>query len=127
MGAPFSEYLAGPLRNFFLGQSLVEQGKPWPYGAWAHGLEGKREYYRERFGATSDAAIRRYLEVLGWPNQKGRVNCPCGSRRRLSKCCRAKVDELRKTISRQTARDAFHRLGFHRRADFRQGTQRRRS
>ena len=28
----FLEFLDGPVRNFFVSQSLVEAGKPWPFG-----------------------------------------------------------------------------------------------
>ena len=127
VGAPFSDYLAGPLRNYFLGQSIVEDGGKWPFGEWAHGPAAKRDYYRGLFQTENRATMRLFLEVLGWPNLKGRARCPCGSGRRLSKCCRAKVDDLRAKIPPATARRAFSALGFHRPGDFRErGRSRRR-
>ncbi len=127
VAAPFSEYLSGPLHDYFLGQSIVEDGGDWPFGEWAHGNDGRRDYYRELFKTENTATIRRFLEVLAWPHQKGRVSCPCGSGRRLGKCCRAKVDDLRTKIPPATARRAFTALGFHRRGHFRsRGASRRR-
>ena len=120
MCAPFSEYLAGPLHNFFLGQSIVESGGEWPFGEWAHGVAAKRDYYSALFETENGATVRLFLEVLGWPNPKGRARCPCGSGRRLSKCCRAKVDDLRTKIQPVTARRAFSALGFHRPGHFRE-------
>jgi hypothetical protein len=32
----FRAFLDGPMRNFFLGQILVEAGKPWPFGERPH-------------------------------------------------------------------------------------------
>lgn len=115
VGAPFSAYLAGPLRNYFLGQSIVEQGGEWPFGEWAHGNQARLDYYKALFETESDAGVRRYLEVIGWPHAKGRVGCPCGSGRRLRKCCHSKVHDLRSKLPRETARRAFSALGFHRR------------
>jgi hypothetical protein len=36
----FKAFLNGPMKNFFLGQILVEAGKPWPFGQRSHGYEG---------------------------------------------------------------------------------------
>lgn len=126
IGAPFSEYLAGPLRNFFIGQSIVELGGDWPFGERAHGNDARLDYYRELFGTASDTVVRRFLEAVAWPHQKGRVNCPCGSGRRLRKCCSAKVYDLRTKLPRTTARNAFAALGFRRGASAQHRTKSRR-
>lgn len=49
IGATLLDFLNGPVRNFFLGQSLVEAGEPWPFGQWSHGVDGKR---RDRLRAA---------------------------------------------------------------------------
>jgi hypothetical protein len=118
VGAPFKSFLAGPLHNYFLGQTLVEAGKPWPFGEWGHGDEGRFEYFGKLLGATDRATIRRFLELIGWPNENTRPRCPCGSGKRLSKCCGTKVRELRAKLPRDVARGAFQRLGFHRAGHF---------
>lgn len=117
-GAPFRDYLAGPLRNYFLGQGIVERGGKWPFGEWGHGNKGPLEYYGQLFGTQDPAAIRRFLELIGWPNEHTRPRCACGSGKRLSKCCLAKVTDLRSKLSRRTVRGAFARLGFHRAGHF---------
>jgi hypothetical protein len=40
VGASLRRYLEVPLHNYFLGQSLVEQGEPWPFKDWGHGAVG---------------------------------------------------------------------------------------
>src|SRR5262245_5470778 len=37
----------GPLRGFLIGNSLVEEGEPWPYGERAHGAAGLLEHLGE--------------------------------------------------------------------------------
>ena len=118
IGAPFRDYLAGPLRNYFLGQSIIELGGAWPFGEWGHGNDGRIEYYGQLFGTKDRATIRRFLELIAWPNDKTRPRCPCGSGRRLSRCCLAKVKDLRRKLHRETARRAFTAVGFHRPGHF---------
>ena len=33
-----AKFLNGPVRNFFIGQILVENGHPWPFGERQHGV-----------------------------------------------------------------------------------------
>lgn len=117
-GAPFRDYLAGPLRNYFLGQSIVEQGGDWPFGEWGHGNKGPFEYYGQLFQTQDRAAIRHFLELIGWPNDRTRPRCACGSGKRLSKCCLEMVEDLRAKMPREAVRSAFERLGFHRAGHF---------
>ena len=112
VGARFGVFLAGPLRDYFLGQSLVQRGEDWPHGEWSHGAKGVWEYYSELLDTRSRPLIRRFLIGLAYPNRKGRIECPCGSRRKLHKCCRDQVLELRKKISPTTARCAISVLGL---------------
>ena len=46
-GTSLLTFLTGPVRSFFLAQSIVEEGEPWPFGQWAHGAKGVLQYYRE--------------------------------------------------------------------------------
>jgi hypothetical protein len=39
VGRPLLKYLTGPLHSFFLAQTMVEEGQPWPFGQWAHGAK----------------------------------------------------------------------------------------
>lgn len=107
----FSKYLDGPLHNFFLGQSLVALGENWPFGEWGHGANGILEYY-EQFLETDDAkAIIRFLQAAAKLNLKPHLPCPCGSGRKIRKCCRDKVLELRHRISPAIARKSLEHLG----------------
>lgn len=115
VGAPFGDYLAGPLRNYFIGQSEVLDGRDWPFGEWDHQGKGRFEYYSELLGTADPAVVRGFLEVIAWPNGGSRRRCPCGSGRRLSSCCLDKVKGLRRRVPRETARSAFKDIGFHRR------------
>jgi hypothetical protein len=46
-GTTFVDFLNGPVRHFFLGQSLVRRGQPGPFRAWGHGAKGMFEFYVE--------------------------------------------------------------------------------
>jgi len=105
-------FLAGPTRNFFLGQIVVEQGKPWPFGERPHGMPGLWEFYGELVGTTDKAAIRGYLSYLSRENLKGHWECPCGSKKRLRNCHLETLKDLRQKIAPRVAKQALLRLGF---------------
>ena len=103
VGSTLLDFLNGPVRNFFLGQSLVEQGDPWPLGQWAHGVEGIRNYYAELLGTQDVSVICAYLESLSAKRIKGHWPCPCGSGKRLRDCHGETVSNLRQKIAPETA------------------------
>lgn len=110
-GAPFVQFLDGPVHDFFLGQSLVALGERWPFGQWSHGAAGVREYYEWLLQTNDAKTIIRYLRVLAIPNPKGHLECPCGSGEKLRRCCRAKIDDLATKIPPVVARKALVTLG----------------
>ena len=99
VGAPLVEYLNGPLRNFFICQSLVEAGDPWPIDQLAHGADGIRASYAELLGTDNINMIRGYLACLAAKKVKGHWPCPCGGGKRLRDCHWTQVLDLRKKIS----------------------------
>ncbi|HWP56925.1 MAG TPA: hypothetical protein VNL14_03440 [Candidatus Acidoferrales bacterium] len=105
-GAPFVQFLDGPVHDFFLGQSLVALGEDWPFGQWSHGPNGVREYYQWLLATNDMPTIARFLEILAKVNLKGHWTCPCGSGQKVRNCCRAKIEELRKKIPPEIARKA---------------------
>lgn len=112
----FLEFLNGPVRSFFLGQSLFRSTGEWPFGQRSHGAEGIREYYEELLGIHDILVILAYLECLSRPKLRGHWPCPCGSGKKLRDCHRSRVQELRDKISpavaeksRQALRDALNR------------------
>ena len=106
----FLEFLNGPVRNFFLGQSLFRRTGEWPFGQRSHGVAGIREYYSELLGTDDVNVILRYLECLRRPTLKGHWPCPCGSGRRLRACHRVQVDDLRTKIPPVVALRSFEPL-----------------
>lgn len=108
----FLELLDGPLRNFLIGQSLVEAGQPWPFGERSHGIEGLLEAYGEWFGTQDEATIVRHLEYLSREIIKGHWECPCGSRKNLRNCHLDEVRGLQTRIPHWLARQALERLRY---------------
>jgi hypothetical protein len=106
----FRAFLAGPMKNFFLGQFLVEAGEPWPFGQRSHGYEGLLEAYMELLGINNSARVVAYFDCLRRKELKGHFECPCGSRKRLRNCHRAELQELAKRIPSQVAQQAYERL-----------------
>jgi len=106
-GTTFLDFLKGPVHNFFLGQSLVRLGQPWPFGAWAHGSRGRLEYYIELIGICDSEAILRFLNFLSKPQIKGHWDCPCGSGKRLRNCHFDKLLDLRNKIEQELAKKSF--------------------
>lgn len=111
-GAPFRQFLDGPLYDFFLAQSLVELGEPWPFGQWDHQGAGLLEYYRELLETENDLTVSRFVYVLAQPLLNPRSDCPCGSARKLRDCCLALVVDLRNKIPWHIARTSFRDMNF---------------
>lgn len=91
--------LNGPVRNFFLSQSVFQSSGKWPFGEYAHGDAGKREALRDVLRASStedkDLLWRAYALV----NPPRRQNtCPCGSGRLYRKCHRREILEVAGTM-----------------------------
>lgn len=75
----FFEYLRGPLHNYFLGQTVVSSGQPWPFGEHRHGLNGIMDFYAEQLGTTESRLIIRLLESVASGVCRGHLPCPCES------------------------------------------------
>jgi hypothetical protein len=86
----------GPLRSFLIGNSLVEEGEPWPYGERAHGVAGLLEHLGELIGTTDPRAVRRFLIELLDKKVRGHGLCPCGSGLIIRRCHKDGVDMLQK-------------------------------
>jgi len=103
-------FLDCPLRNFFMGQSLVEQGDPWPFGGRSHGIDGLFEAYGELLGTTDRGATFRYLTCLSNNRIKGHWECPCGSKKKLRNCHLDDVCTLKTKVPSWVAKKAVERL-----------------
>jgi len=109
-GASLLSFLTGPMHSFFLAQSLVEAGEPWPFGQWAHGAKGIFQYYREILKTTDLRVITTYLEYMTAKKVKGHWPCPCKSNRHLRNCHFSVVLDLRERISRKDALKSLEAL-----------------
>jgi hypothetical protein len=110
-GTRLVEFLSGPMRNFFLGQSLVRRGQPWPFGQWGHGAQGVYEYYTDLLGTDDLDVILKYLEWLAKERIKGHWSCPCGSGKRVRNCHFSKLQDLRAKIPRSVAMRSWRLVG----------------
>ena len=107
----FPAFMAGPVRDFFIGQSLVELGEPWPFGERSHGYSGVLEAFSELLGVQDQATMQRYLAYLEKPVIKGHWPCPCGSGEMLRRCHRDHVRDLQTKITPMVATRMIKRLG----------------
>jgi hypothetical protein len=103
-------YLDGPVRNYFLGQSLVERGEQWPFGQRDHNKPGLLEAYGEILGVSGEPTIRRYLVTLGQKKIKRHWACPCGSGAPIRECHDADLRRLHAAVPARIARQALDRL-----------------
>jgi hypothetical protein len=106
-GAPLLKFLIGPLHSFFLAQTMVEEGEPWPFGQWAHGPKGIFQFYRELLQTSNLRVISTYLDYLSAKRVKGHWPCPCKSGRRLRDCHFKQVQNLRDKIARKDAENSL--------------------
>jgi hypothetical protein len=109
-GLTVLQFLAGPVRNFLLGNSLVERGEPWPFGEWDHGGKGAEDFYGDLVGTRDATAIHEYLVCLSKPKLKGHWTCPCGSGKRLRDCHLGLVRDLRERVPSRVATKALEQI-----------------
>ena len=109
---PYSllSYLNGPVRNYFISQSLFEQGDPWPFDEWKHGKQGLIQAYEQVLGVSGETTIRKYLDLLGHKKIKGHWLCPCGNGKQLRQCHAGDIQRLKKRMPLQIVRQAWERL-----------------
>lgn len=106
-GSPLLKFLNGPLHSFFLAQTMVEEGEPWPFGQWAHGAKGIFQFYRELLKTSDLRVMTTYLDYLTAKKVKGHWACPCGRGKNLRDCHFDQVKDLREKISRKIAEQSL--------------------
>lgn len=84
-----------PVRNFLIGNALVENGEPWPHGDHSHGVAGVLEFYGDLLGTFEPMAIAQFLLALVRGKVRGHWLCPCGSGDIIRKCHKEAVESLR--------------------------------
>jgi hypothetical protein len=103
-------YLDGPVRNYFLWQSLFERGESPPWGERSHGVSGLIEAYSDMVSMQGAAAVKRCFGYLSRDRIKGHWMCPCGTNRRVRDCHIEHLRELKRKIPRYIAVLALKRL-----------------
>jgi hypothetical protein len=105
-GSTFLEFLDGPVRGFFIWQSLRSLGADCPFGERAHGELGALEYYTETLGSDDPQFIVGCLDRLSQPGFKGfrgHWPCPCGSGVRIRNCHPGLLADMHKKIPPDSA------------------------
>lgn len=88
LGGDFSleRMLDIPIRNFLIGNSLVEQGEPWPHDERSHGALGLVEHLRELLGTQRPMMVATFLQAVAAGGVSKHSRCPCASGRKILKC-----------------------------------------
>ena len=99
--------LDGPVRSFLIGNSLVEQGEPWPHDERPHGAPGLQQHLFELLGTDRPIMIATFLQMLADGGVNKHSRCPCASGRKILKCHHEGFRALRRIpadVLDQTAR-----------------------
>lgn len=109
-GSSFMDYLDGPLRNYFLSQLYYEETGKWLFGEYSHDELGIIEYYQELFETQDVVTVVDFLFELCENKLREQNMCPCGSGKKIKRCCRPKFRDLHKKIEPKMALSALRRL-----------------
>jgi hypothetical protein len=85
-GISLRQFFDVVLRNYFLGQAIVERGGTWPFGEHAHGAVAIFEFYANELGLDDVSHVGPMLSVLKGKRLNGRKPCFCRSGRLLARC-----------------------------------------
>ncbi len=88
-------YLEKAVRPYLIGNSLFEEGQPWPFSQSSHGSYGVLEFYERHLGTRDSRVVGRFLLDLLKGKVKGHWPCPCGSGQPLRKCHGEQVNALK--------------------------------
>lgn len=109
-GSGLLDFLNGPVRNFFLGQSVFELEKRWPFGQWGHGGDGVRQFYSELLETDDVEVVIKAVEYLTKKKTKGHWPCYCKSGKPLRDCHGEKLRGLTNKIPRAVALSSYGKL-----------------
>ena len=110
LDSSFIDYLNGPLHNYFLSQLTYEKTGEWPFGEFSHDEAGIIEYYQELFETQDISTVIELLLTLCDDKLRKHNACPCGSGKKVKRCCLLKIRDIRKKISPKTAASALRRI-----------------
>lgn len=82
-----SDFINGPMHDYFVGQACFEAGLGWPYGAMEHNEVGLLDYWQEKFEVSSHAQALGLLRLASKDKPfRRQASCPCGSKLRIRLC-----------------------------------------
>ncbi|OJU23549.1 MAG: hypothetical protein BGN89_18360 [Alphaproteobacteria bacterium 64-6] len=84
-----------PVRNFLIGNCMIEAGEDWPHGEWAHGAKGMLQFFGETIGTDDPRTVVRLIDGLINEKVRGHWPCPCGSGAIVRKCHAEAIQKLR--------------------------------
>lgn len=102
-------FIEGPVRDYFIGQALVERGDPWPCGEWDHGDAGTNQWFKGFLEDLSVTQMEAYFRILALRDLKGHVVCPCGSGMRVRDCHLPFLRVLRTMVTPTVAKQMLAR------------------
>jgi hypothetical protein len=105
-------YLEKAVRPYLIGNSLIEEGKPWPFDESAHGSKGVLEFYERYLGISDPAAVGHFLIAILQDRVRGHWNCPCGSGKAIRKCHVESVRALRAVPTVVLSDSIEHMIGL---------------
>lgn len=105
--ATITDFIAGPVSQFFMSQTYFEATGEWLFGQRKHGLSGLLEFYFEIIGTTNTEVIRNFVDYLSKDKIKGHWPCYCGNQRRLRHCHLKKLYEYRFKIPIEIAKNSL--------------------
>jgi hypothetical protein len=92
---PIDRVLDIPVRNYLIGNSMVEAGERWPFGEWKHGADGMLDFFTETIGTSDPTKVTNLIMALLKGKVRGHWPCPCGSGDIIRKCHRDAIEHLR--------------------------------
>lgn len=97
LGGDFSikTFLEKALRPYLIGNSMVEEGKPWPFDESTHGSVGVLEFYQRYLGISEPDDVGDFLLAVLAGRVRGHWPCPCGSGKPIRRCHNENVRSIR--------------------------------
>lgn len=83
------------VNQFFYSVRYYEFYHCFPFGEWAHGLDGIIDFYKRKFNVQTELEVKKLLNAL--ENTKSiqkNAECPCGSGMRFFECHGSQLLEM---------------------------------
>ena len=98
LGAPFANFMLGPVTEFFFSQAYHQLTNSWPFGEWSHGDTGIVEFFANRLKIYDLKSLKQCVLDMLKPQIFRQERCPCGSRERTIRCHGTVIKELKSKL-----------------------------